>query len=435
VGAIQVVRFSGPKSCEILRALSPKIRLQHRGAELVEIEDLIAKRPLDEALSLFFKGPNSYTGEDVCEVSLHGSPFVLKRFLENALKLGARLARPGEFTERAYLNGKLDLAQAEAVADLIHAETEIQAKLAKEQLSGRLSEVISKLGDPLRDLLAEIEAHIDFPEEDITPLAASEWSKRIDEIQGEIARYISTFRQGKLSREGAAVVLIGLPNAGKSSLLNALVGEDRAIVTPIAGTTRDSIEEHITLDGLLIRVWDTAGLAGEGLGLHTPDEVEKLGIERSWKRAENADLILYLTELSESEEVEKNLLQRIRGLGPKVLVLRTKSDLNRTPIVSADVEISTKSGDGIATLKNKIVETLLGSRSESLLITTERHRRLLEDTKDELAGTLKAIRAEAPAEFISVHLRSALTSLEEIIGVTTNDDILGLIFSKFCIGK
>jgi len=435
VGAVQVVRISGPKTKEIVSKLLPSSKLSHRKTDLVELRDLISDSTLDEVMLTYFQSPNSYTGEDVCELSLHGSQFILKRFFENALKLGARFAKAGEFTERAYLNGKMDLAQAEAVADLIHAQTEAQAKLANDQLAGRLSQAITKLGEPLRNLLAEIEAHIDFPEEDITPLGYSKWSDAIKLVRAQIAAYLDTFSKGKLIRDGASVVLVGLPNAGKSSLLNTLVGEDRVIVTPVPGTTRDSIEEELVLDGLLIRLWDTAGLAGEGIGKRKPDAIEKLGVERSWKKAKEADLILYLSEFGQSRELEDSVLEKVNLLGPRVLKIRTKADLNPKKVKDADLEISVKTGAGLEQLKKQISSLLIGEKKESLLITTERHRDLLEQADSFLAETVAALKERTPAEFISASLRTALIHLEEIIGVTTSDDILGLIFSKFCIGK
>jgi len=439
VGAVAVVRISGPKTRAALEALcenGPELLSEPRKMHLSALRDGRSGENLDTALAVFFAAPNSYTGEDLAEISVHGSPFILKRLLENLGALDVRGARPGEFTERAYLNGKLDLAQSEAVLDLIHAETEGQARVAREQLEGRLSTAISDLGTPLRDLLAQIEAYIDFPEEDIEPLKYSEWDGVISGIAETLRRYASSYVSGRLYRDGASVVLMGLPNSGKSSLLNALAGDDRAIVTPVAGTTRDSIEERISLDGLLVRLWDTAGIA-KG----SADKIEQLGIERSWKHARSADLILFLYDLSQPFDQQQELLSELKDLSAPVLFVGNKSDLVPSPTPpkelgeSSPYFISAKTGLGIEALQKAIVTALVGAKRESVLVVTERHAKALNKARESLEEARRAIAAAQPPEFVSVSLRASLVALEEIVGVTTTEDILGVIFSKFCIGK
>jgi len=400
---------------------------------------------LDEGLIVFFPGPQSYTGEDVAEFQLHGSSYLVQRLLECLLGAGARLARPGEFTERAFARGKIDLSQAEAVADLIGAETEIQARVAREQLEGKLSLALSELGEPLREMLAEIEAHIDFPDEDITPLPLEAWSTRLGEIQAVIKTYLASYRSGRLCREGALVVLAGLPNAGKSSLLNALLGEERAIVTELAGTTRDSIEERTSIEGLQVRFCDTAGLL-EDAGLRMPDQVEKLGIERSWKKLEQADLVLFVLDGTLSFETQREVLAEVRSRAGKVLIIVNKTEL-LSPLQQEGmlakygerncVFVSALRRRGLEELKEKLLSELLGGDiiQGSIILTNQRHFEALKQAENALRDAIDELGARRPPELIAIHLRAALGALEDIIGATPNEDILGLIFSKFCIGK
>ncbi len=466
--AVAAVRVSGPDVPQILRLLSPKaeqILSSPRTAILSPIFDLakdrvpggeiLTDRPIiDYGLFLYYRSPSSYTGEEVAEINIHGSPYLLRSLLSSLRAAGARTARPGEFTERAFHHGKLDLAQAEAIADLISAETESQAKVAREQLEGRLSGALSELGEPLRDLVAEIEARIDFPEEGIEPAALGAWLESLERVLQGAEHYVSTYSNGKIWRDGAAVALIGVPNSGKSSLLNRLVGEERAIVTPIPGTTRDSIEERITLGGMFIRLFDTAGL---DTGERSLDPVEKLGIERSWSRARNADLVLLLFDAAKTAESgellagDRAVLNEIRSTVARVVPIATKVDLiagqtsqierARAAIRSAaGVEplfVSSVSGEGIAALEQELSDQIcrLAGGSGQVLICNQRHFEALTAAKNSLEQAKAGLINSLPAELVSLDLRSALSALNEIIGVTPNEDILGRIFEKFCIGK
>lgn len=438
---VAVVRISGEKTSEVISKIIHKSKeVLDRPRELVftAIINPQASEALDHGMCVFFPGPNSFTGEDVAEINLHGSPFLVAKLLEILSELGVRLARPGEFTERAFLNGKIDLSQAEAVGDLIHAETEVQAKIAREQLGGKLSQAISELGEPLRDLLAEVEAYIDFPDEDIDPLTYEQWDIGLNTALEKIEAYISSFRQGRISREGALVVLAGVPNAGKSSLLNRLLGEERAIVTDIPGTTRDSLEEVASIDGYCIRFCDTAGLAR--VEDREIDLVEKLGIDRSWQKLEAADLVLYIFDVSQIFSSQEKVFSLVEDMNRNILLVANKDDLGRSETSPKNYPIayiSAKTGEGLEELRKKILETILGTEPNagSLLISTRRHFEALKEAKTFLKQVIIGLSKKVPSEFVSADLRASLHALNDIIGVTYNEDILGRIFSKFCIGK
>lgn len=453
VGAVFVLRISGERVEEIVKKICSKADKVLASPSKQILADLLdtskeKKTVIDSSLFTYFKAPRSFTGEDVLEISIHGSRFVKERLISNVISLGARLANGGEFSERAFLNGKIDLTQAEAIGDLIASQSEQQALLANQALSGKLSSIISDFGEPLRDLLAEIEANIDFPEEDINPLESSKWKTELEKCICNLDSFIDSFKVGRVFREGLSIVLCGAPNAGKSSLLNALLEEERAIVTDIAGTTRDSIEESLSIDGVLVRLFDTAGLADEKE--REIDIVEQAGILRSKSLAKNADIVVFLfdasSDISKQEGVFMEFSSLLSGLDSKIIKVLNKEDQ-----VSAeekelaikklliDVSISAKKSLGLDELKKEILNLLFRDLSqmslESPILSNQRHKMLLEDSKKFLHSGLEAIQNKLPAEIIALEIRAALIELNEIIGVTENEDILGRIFSKFCIGK
>lgn len=441
-GAVAVVRISGPKTLSILRVIalryddiisSPRLQVYTpvRGDEGI----------LDYTLVTYFEENRSYTGEPSAEISLHASSFIIKSFLDNLVKLGARQSRAGEFTERAYLNGKLDLAQAEAVCDLINSETKAQAKASREQLEGRLSHAIDKLGEPLRDLLSEIEANIDFPEEEIDPKKPNEWVGILSKVSGELTTYIRSYEIGKILHDGALIVLAGVPNAGKSSLMNALLNEERAIVTSVPGTTRDSIEERIEIEGFLCRLVDTAGLASHDNAGRQIDEVEKIGIERSFNLIKKADLVLYLYDKTQNAESQISEFLKVKESNDNIIIVKTKADLVGSSVLHElseyeSIEISAKDSSSVDLLTTFIGQNFLKDRDNfPVIFTNQRHKDCLINALEGLNKSISSIKEQAHFELISFEIRAVLNTLSEIIGNTDTEDILGRIFSKFCIGK
>jgi tRNA modification GTPase len=382
--------------------------------------------------------PRSYTGEDVVEIHCHGGAFVVRQILAVVLVQGARLAEPGEFTRRAFLNGRMDLSQAEAVLDLIRARTDKSVDLAIGHFEGELSRWVGELRDELIDVLAQIEAAVDFPEEDIELLRGPDLIARIEAIRTKITTILATYDRGRLYREGARVCICGKPNVGKSSLLNALVGEQRAIVTAVPGTTRDVIEDAVNLDGLPVVLWDTAGLR------ETEDEVEKIGVGLTHQFIERADAIIAVldgsTVLTEQDLVWLGALK-----DKKTLIVVNKNDLpqqleleslRREMYQTEVVPVSARTGDGLDRLRILLRELLLGVSPESpIVLTNVRHRVALSRGDSGLALASSALRENQPAELVAVGLHDAVDGLQEIVGTVTGDDILEHIFSKFCIGK
>jgi tRNA modification GTPase len=442
---VAIIRISGPDTKGALRALfkSRIDPIKHPRTVVVgEVLDSTTKETLDRSIVFFMPSPGSFTGEDVAEIQCHGSPLLVRKILRSLYSYGVAPAHPGEFTKRAFLNGKLDLVQAEAIGDLISASTEQALKLAAEQLNGRLSGTISSIGTPLRDALAELEASIDFPEEDINPASERRIVAEIEKTGKEIEKIINSYAYGQVVKEGFRVLLAGPPNAGKSSLLNLFVGHQRAIVTPISGTTRDLLEEEVTLDGLRFVFCDSAGLR------ETTDTVEQVGIELAKSRVPWADLVLFIIDGGDTDAAWQLAASHLRGLARRVWLVVNKVDIAPDAFSTVTIEptlfsqrffLSAKTESGFSALQDALVEEVrnaaIAAEGGSTTITNERHRLALISAHDAIHRAGEAHRAGQPTEIVSLELRHALTSLDEIVGVTSTEDILGRIFSKFCIGK
>jgi tRNA modification GTPase len=434
-GAIGVVRLSGPRTQEILRQLVPGAARVPGVARVsrVLVVDAAGRETNDDAVSLFFAAPRSYTGEDVAEISAHGNPLLLEGIVRAAMRHGARLAEPGEFTLRAFLNGKRDLAQAEAVADLIEAATPAQARAAADQLHGTLTGRIAAIDTELFDLLARLEASLDFPDEGYHFVQPATIAGRLSDVIGSIDVLLSDAARGRMLREGATVVIAGRPNVGKSSLFNALLGSDRAIVTPIPGTTRDLVAERVDVGGLALTLVDTAGART------TIDPIEREGVERSVRARAASSLVLVV--LDQSEELaddDRRVLEATRGV-PR-LIVKNKSDLpDRCGTIDDGgvVAVSAQSGEGMPVVRAAIVRALTASEPlrDTPAITNVRHVALLRDAREALIRGRAAASAEAPEEFIAADLQQTRERLDEIVGKRTSDDVLRHIFERFCIGK
>ena len=438
-GAIGVVRLSGPAACEVTRQLIAAERpLQPRHATLTAIRPSSTTplsmngEALDHAIVTYFPAPHSYTGEHVVEISAHGSPVVLRTIVAAAIRVGARLAEPGEFTLRAFLNGRIDLARAEAVADLVDAVTPLQARVAFDQLTGTLTTAIGEIDGRLFDLIARLEASVDFPDEGYHFVDPSSLVAEIGAVSSAIGRLLAGARQGRLIREGLQIAIVGRPNAGKSSLFNALVGTGRAIVTEVPGTTRDLVTETMDLDGLRVTLVDTAGLR------ETTDVVESEGVARSKAAAAVADLTLVVLDRSQPLE-EGGAASNPLNLSPgRHLVVATKADLPPVWVRSDTVAVSAVTGEGLADLRRRIVEALdvelLQDRPE---VTNVRHIALLERAGAALDRARAAVSEDRALseEFVLADMQDARSALEEITGRRTPDDVVAHIFERFCIGK
>ncbi|ARU86475.1 tRNA uridine-5-carboxymethylaminomethyl(34) synthesis GTPase MnmE [Pseudomonas sp. M30-35] len=438
-GGVGIVRVSGPLAGAMAQAFCQrelKPRYAHYGPFYSEGDAV-----LDEGLALYFPGPNSFTGEDVLELQGHGGPVVLDLLLRRCVQLGARLAKPGEFSERAFLNDKLDLAQAEAIADLIEASSEQAARNALRSLQGEFSRRVHGLTERLINLRIYVEAAIDFPEEEIDFLADGHVLRMLEEVRAELLNVVREAGQGALLRDGMTVVIAGRPNAGKSSLLNALAGREAAIVTEIAGTTRDVLREHIHIDGMPLHVVDTAGLRD------TDDHVEKIGVERALKAISEADRILLVVDATAPEAADPFMLWpeflAMRPDPAKVTLIRNKADLSNEPVsieVSNDghvtISLSAKSTEGLDLLREHL-KACMGYQqtSESSFSARRRHLDALHQAQTHLDHGYAQLTLAGAGELLAEDLRHAQQALGEITGAFSSDDLLGRIFSSFCIGK
>jgi tRNA modification GTPase len=442
-GGVAIVRISGPDAERIAREIFCRSGGRNGALRSHTLHHGIIREPksgavLDEVLLALMRKPRSYTGEDVVEVHCHGGPLLVRRVLELILSRGARHADPGEFSKRAFLNGRLDLTQAEGVLDLIRARTDKGLQLALGHLSGELSKWVGELREELLDLLVQLEAAIDFSEEEIGLLERDQVAARAEALKKKITRLVASYEWGRLFREGARVGIAGRPNVGKSSLLNALLGEERVIVTSVPGTTRDVIEESINLGGLPVVIWDTAGIR------QTTDQVERIGVDLSLKRLEEAEAVLVVVDgscpLAPEDHYILSLLREKKGL---IIInkidLSLQIDMQQLIKEAPDrdlVFVSAKEGKGLDELKLSLRELLLGTWSEPpVVVTNLRQKASLARAEEGIAGALKAIKEGLPSEIIAVELQAAREALEEVVGAITNDDILERIFSQFCIGK
>jgi tRNA modification GTPase len=441
-GGIGVVRLAGTEARTIASAM---LRLKHElaagHAVFTEVIEPATGERIDEAVVTFFVKPHSYTADDIVEISAHGSPVVLRHIVELATARGARMAEPGEFTMRAFLNGCIDLTQAEAVRDLIDSQTLYQAKVAAQQLEGALSKRLQPIKKKLVDLVAVMEAGIDFAEDDVSVLPAAKILARIEEVRTPLEKLRASFAYGKIVHEGLTLAIVGRPNVGKSSLFNRLVEHERAIVTATPGTTRDLVTETVALGGIPIKLVDTAGIR------HSTDEAESIGIRKSYEALSEADLALVVLDSSRELSSEDHELLQTSATRRAIAVanksdLAAEASLRLAPPEIAGMKVfktSAMTGAGIDDLRAAILEQVSGSAArgeqETGFLTNVRHQRLVEESLVSLEAAIHAVKQSIPHEMIMLDLYGALRPLDAITGETTTDDILNLIFSSFCIGK
>jgi len=437
-GGIGIVRLSGADSVAIASALvrlrNPLLHATARFAEIVDPERPESDSRLDEALVTWFAGPNSYTGEDLVEIAAHGSPVILDLLVRQAMSRGARLAEPGEFTQRAFLSGRMDLTQAEAVRDLIEAHTLYQARVASQQMAGALSRRISPVKEKLVTLIATLEAGIDFAEDDVDVMSTESILERIADIHQPLEAIAATFAQGRIVHSGLTLAIVGRPNAGKSSLFNRIVERDRAIVTATPGTTRDLVTESVSIGGIPLQLIDTAGLR------ESSDEVESIGIQKTREAFSDADIALLVLDATQALNAEESSLLEALAHRPALIALN-KSDLSPGAEAHTNpgfhvVRTSALTGEGIVELREKIL-AVAGASGEPVsgLLTNLRQHTAVSGALESLLAANAAVALRTPHEMLLLDLYQALRQLDSLTGETTSDDVLNLIFSTFCIGK
>lgn len=439
IGAIGVIRISGTAAISICNRLFPSKNLEQQPSHTLHVGYLkSAGQLLDEVVVSLFKGPRSYTGEDVVEISCHGSPFIQENVIQAIIQEGARLARPGEFTQRAFLAGRIDLAQAESVADLIASNTEASRRTALHNMRGGFSGILKNLRDQLIQFSALIELELDFSQEDVEFADRKKLHELIQQSEKTVNDLLHSFRLGNVIKNGVSVAITGKPNAGKSTLLNTLLNENRAIVSEIAGTTRDTIEEIINIDGILFRLIDTAGLR------ESSDIIETIGVEKSMEKMKEADLVLYLFDVVEETRNELEAAQlMIQQQNPNYLLVGNKTDIlgmqEAENKFSGDdiLFISARSSHHIDVLKDRLVDKIIQGnvQSENTIITNARHYAALQEVSRSILDIKNGLSTQLPGDLLALDIRRCLHYLGEITGEVTNEDRLDYIFSKFCIGK
>ncbi|HEY1115900.1 MAG TPA: tRNA uridine-5-carboxymethylaminomethyl(34) synthesis GTPase MnmE [Chitinophagaceae bacterium] len=441
VGALGIIRLSGKNAIAIVNRLFPSKDLEAQPSHTLHVGYLKrGAEALDEVVVSLYKGPRSYTGENIVEISCHGSPFIHQQVIDACIQEGARLAKPGEFTQRAFLNGKLDLTQAEAVADLIASNTTASHKTALTNIRGGFSHSLKDLREQLIKFSALIELELDFSQEDVEFADRTQLRKLIDSALHQTEQLLQSFKLGNVIKNGVSTAIIGRPNAGKSTLLNALLNEDRAIVSDIPGTTRDTIEEVINIDGILFRLIDTAGIRS-----HTADVIESAGIAKSRQKMEQADLVVYLFDANELGVEDLQAVEsELKELGVACLLVANKIDAidegqarSKFQTMGGIIYISARSGLHLEVLRERMVDVVLqeGVSAENVIVTNARHYHALQQVHQSLKDVQEGMENRLPGDLLALDIRRCLQYLGEITGEVTNDDQLDYIFSKFCIGK
>ncbi|MBQ7410133.1 MAG: tRNA uridine-5-carboxymethylaminomethyl(34) synthesis GTPase MnmE [Clostridia bacterium] len=442
IGGIGIIRMSGENCFDVLE----KIFKQKNSQKIEDIKGYSIKygtivdndEIIDEVLVSYFKAPKSYTAENMCEINSHGGVVIMNKILDLCIRNGAELAEPGEFTKRAFLNGRMDLSQAEAVIDIINAKTDKEAKISLEQLEGNLSEKITQIRKTIISVMADIEATIDYPEYDLEEVTNAKISKILDEVDIILDSLEKSFYNGKILREGISTAIIGRPNAGKSSLLNLILNEERAIVTDIEGTTRDTIEEYISIEGVPLKIIDTAGIR------NASDEVERIGVQKAIEIAKKSDVVIAIFDVSRPlNKEDKDILELLKDKNS--IILLNKIDLDRKvsledikSINKPIVEISTKTREGLEDLYSEISKLFklkeIANDGETI-VSNVRHKNIIINSRKNLRKARETIKNNMPIDIISGHLKEIIEELGKITGETVTEDVIAEIFSKFCLGK